>query len=87
MEMDMEGFGDLLQQAEQLTADMDNGGELPRVTRNLHQIMEIGDRLWSKTAQVSQDSTDVKAYVVFLEGEVHSILSRSQNEVHMNTHG
>lgn len=59
--MEVEGFGDLLQQAEQLTADMDSGTDLPHVERNLHQILEAGQRLLTKTAPVSQDASDVKA--------------------------
>ncbi|XP_070536264.1 nuclear pore complex protein Nup93-like [Ptychodera flava] len=59
------GFGDLLHQAEQLTADMDSGGDLPRVDRNLHQIMEAGQRLWTKTAQARvQEAADVKASIL-----------------------
>ncbi|CAH1780372.1 unnamed protein product [Owenia fusiformis] len=63
MEVDP-GFGDLLQQAQQLTSDMDSGGDLPRVQRNLHQIAETGERLWSRTAQIGQDSTDVRASIL-----------------------
>ena len=54
-------FGDLLQQAEQLTADMDSGWELPRVVRNLHQLAEAGQRLWSQTTGVSGADVQVKA--------------------------
>ncbi|XP_055955710.1 nuclear pore complex protein Nup93 [Patella vulgata] len=64
MDMDLEGFGDLLQKAEQLTAEMDSGSDLPHVERNLQQILEAGNRLLSKTAPVSQDSTDVKASIL-----------------------
>ena len=60
--MDTDGFGDLLRDAEQLTANVDSGAELPRVERNLHQIMESSQRLWTKTAQVgAPDAADVKA--------------------------
>ncbi|XP_065064334.1 nuclear pore complex protein Nup93-like [Rhopilema esculentum] len=54
-------FGDLLQRAEQLTADMDTGGDLPRVERNLPQLAEAGQRLWSKTASSLSEGSDVKA--------------------------
>ncbi|ESO86520.1 hypothetical protein LOTGIDRAFT_179365 [Lottia gigantea] len=64
MDMDLEGFGDLLQKAEQLTAEMDSGTDLPHVDRNLQQILEAGSRLLSKTAPVSQDATDVKASIL-----------------------
>ena len=59
--MDVDGFGDLLQQAQQLTADMDSGIELPRVDRNLRQISEIAGRMASKAPLVAQESTSVKA--------------------------
>ena len=65
MDVDMAGFGDLVQQAEQLTADMDSGGDLPRVERNLHQIMEAAARMATRAPQLGQDSTDVKAYVCY----------------------
>ena len=54
-------FGDLLQQAEQLTADMDSGWELPRVERNLHQLAEAGQRLWAQTTGAVGDNAAVKA--------------------------
>ncbi|OWF34740.1 Nuclear pore complex protein Nup93 [Mizuhopecten yessoensis] len=57
-------FGDLQQQAEQLTAEMESGTDLPRVSRNLTQILEAGQRLLSKVAPISQDSTDVKASIL-----------------------
>ncbi|KXJ26896.1 nuclear pore complex protein Nup93 [Exaiptasia diaphana] len=57
-------FGDLLQQAEQLTADMDTGGELPRIDLNLHQLAEAGTRLWSRTSGTVSDSADVKASIL-----------------------
>lgn len=53
-------FSDLLQQAEQLTADMDSGWELPRIERNLHQLAEAGQRLWSRT-RATGETADVKA--------------------------
>lgn len=61
MEMETEGFRDLLQQAEQLTADMDSGTDLPHVERNLAQILEAGQRLMSRTAPAAHDASDVKA--------------------------
>ncbi|XP_064611037.1 nuclear pore complex protein Nup93-like [Liolophura sinensis] len=64
MDLGTDGFGDLLHQAEQLTAEMDSGTDLPRVERNLQQILETGQRLWTRTAQISQDATDVKASIL-----------------------
>ena len=54
-------FADLLQQAEELTADIETGEELPRVRRNLQQISEAGQRLLDKTSGVLDETTDVKA--------------------------
>lgn len=65
MDVDGAGFSDLLQQAEQLTAEMDGDGELPRVERNLRQILDAGQQLWSRTTQsVSKDTSDVKASIL-----------------------
>ncbi|XP_042895519.1 nuclear pore complex protein Nup93 [Parasteatoda tepidariorum] len=65
MDSDMSGFTELLQQAEQLTADIDGEGELPRVERNLRQIVDAGQQLWSRTTQaVSKDSCDIKASIL-----------------------
>lgn len=57
-------FGDLLQQAEQLTADMDSGWELPRVERNLHQLAEAGQRLWAQTTGTVGDNAAVRASIL-----------------------
>ena len=59
--MDTGGFGDLLQQAQQLTADMDSGIDLPRVDRNLRQISEMAEKMASKAPTPGQESTNVKA--------------------------
>jgi len=59
--IDENDFSELQQQALQLTADMDTGADLPRVERNLTQILEAGQRLLAKVGPISQDNTDVKA--------------------------
>ncbi|XP_052062169.1 nuclear pore complex protein Nup93-like [Mytilus californianus] len=64
MDIESDNFSDLQQQAEQLTAEMESGTDLPRVTRNLAQILEAGERLLSKVAPISQDSSDVKASIL-----------------------
>ncbi|XP_052817034.1 nuclear pore complex protein Nup93-like [Mya arenaria] len=61
---DPSDFSDLQQQAMQLTADMDTGTDLPRVERNLNQILEAGQRLLAKVGPISQDNTDVKASIL-----------------------
>lgn len=57
----MDGFGDLVQQAQQLTADMDSGLELPKVERNLRQISEMASRMAAKGPVVGQDTASIKA--------------------------
>lgn len=65
MEEDSTGFGELLQQAQQLSADIDGYADLPRVQRNLKQILEEGQQLWARTTQLApKDSTDVKASIL-----------------------
>lgn len=59
------GFGDLLRDAEQLNVDVDTVSELPQVAQNLHQIMEMSQRLWTKTAQHgTSEVADVKASIL-----------------------
>ena len=55
------GLSALLQQAEQLTADIEASGELPHVHRNLYQIHEAGQRLLDKTSGAQEGKADVKA--------------------------
>ena len=77
----MTDFNDLLQSAEQLTSEFDrfhptvpehgSGSDLPRVERNLRQLMDVGSQLYSKTAVGAAGSggqaigsQDVKASVL-----------------------
>nr|XP_033796644.1 nuclear pore complex protein Nup93 isoform X3 [Geotrypetes seraphini] len=63
--MDTEGFGELLQQAEQLAAETEGISELPHVERNLQEIQQAGERLRSRTlTRTSQESADVRASVL-----------------------
>lgn len=54
-------FEDLLNRAEQLTADVDTGTELPRIQRNLPQLAEASQRLLSRTLGGVGETSDVKA--------------------------
>ena len=54
-------LADLLQEAEQLTADIATGSELPRVKRNLQQIADAGQRLLNRAGVPVDQNTDVKA--------------------------
>uniref|UniRef100_W5MME6 Nuclear pore complex protein Nup93 n=1 Tax=Lepisosteus oculatus TaxID=7918 RepID=W5MME6_LEPOC len=63
--MDAEGFGELLQQAEQLAAETEAISELPHVERNLQEIQQAGERLRSRTlTRASQETADVKASIL-----------------------
>uniref|UniRef100_A0A8C3KXT5 Nuclear pore complex protein Nup93 n=1 Tax=Chrysolophus pictus TaxID=9089 RepID=A0A8C3KXT5_CHRPC len=63
--MDTEGFGELLQQAEQLAAETEGISELPHMERNLQEIQQAGERLRSRTlTRTSQETADVKASVL-----------------------
>ncbi|XP_056137865.1 nuclear pore complex protein Nup93 isoform X2 [Lampris incognitus] len=63
--MDAEGFGELLQQAEQLAAETEAISELPHVEKNLQEIQQAGERLRSRTlTRTSQDAADVKASIL-----------------------
>ncbi|XP_016320834.1 nuclear pore complex protein Nup93 isoform X1 [Sinocyclocheilus anshuiensis] len=65
LDMDTEGFGELLQQAEQLAAETEAVSELPHVERNLQEIQQAGERLRSRTlTRTSQDTADVKASIL-----------------------
>uniref|UniRef100_A0A3P9ISS5 Nuclear pore complex protein Nup93 n=2 Tax=Oryzias latipes TaxID=8090 RepID=A0A3P9ISS5_ORYLA len=63
--MDGEGFGELLQQAEQLAAETEAVSELPHVERNLQEIQQAGERLRSRTlTRTPHDAADVKASIL-----------------------
>ena len=62
MDTEEVGFGDILQQAEQLNSEIDSSSELPRVHRNLRQVHEAGQQLLSRVVQdVSQVNAETKA--------------------------
>ena len=58
MEFD-NGLDALLQKSEELTVDLHGGADLPRVKRNLGQVLDAGKRLWAKTAAHGTDSHQV----------------------------
>lgn len=56
-------FSKLLQDAEQLTAEIDSSTDLPRVQRNLRQITEAGQLLLSGSIKdESLANAETKAY-------------------------
>ena len=63
--MEDEELSSLVQAAEQLSSQLDDGslGELPRVERNLRQIMEASNQLWIRASQTSGQET--QGYISF----------------------
>ncbi|XP_071448699.1 nuclear pore complex protein Nup93-like [Hetaerina americana] len=55
-------FQDLLHAAEQLSSDAMGGGQLPRVERNLRQVLEASQELWSRVTQTG--GQDTQAHVL-----------------------
>uniref|UniRef100_H2ZQU5 Nuclear pore protein n=1 Tax=Ciona savignyi TaxID=51511 RepID=H2ZQU5_CIOSA len=53
-------FDDILQQAEQLNTGLDGGADLPRVQRNIQQLLDAGQRLKLKTS-AAQDNAQINA--------------------------
>lgn len=54
------GFNDILQQAEKLTAEIDATNELPRVQRNLRQVLEAGQQLLNRASQGITKTSDAE---------------------------
>lgn len=58
-----EGFSKLLQQAEQLTTEIEGNEELPRVERSLGQVLEASQELYSRVIQ--SGANDIQAHLLF----------------------
>ncbi|XP_072937002.1 nuclear pore complex protein Nup93-like [Epargyreus clarus] len=56
-------FSKLLQQAEQLTTEIEGNEDLPRVDRSLGQVLEASHELYSRVIQ--SGSNDVQAHLLF----------------------
>lgn len=54
-------FNELLRSAEQLSAAVESNGELPQVERNLRQILEASNELWSRITQTGTQDNQVQA--------------------------
>lgn len=59
------GFSDLLRSAEQISAAVEKNEELPQVERNLRQILEASNELWSRVTQTNTQDNETQAYVHF----------------------
>ncbi|CAH0405001.1 unnamed protein product [Chilo suppressalis] len=58
-----EDFSKLLQQAEQLTTEIEGNEELPRVERSLGQVLEASQELYSRFIQ--SGANDIQAHLLF----------------------
>ncbi|KAG6450374.1 hypothetical protein O3G_MSEX006577 [Manduca sexta] len=58
-----EDFSKLLQQAEQLTTEIEGNEELPRVERSLGQVLEASQELYSRVIQ--SGTNDIQAHLLF----------------------
>lgn len=55
------GFSELLRSAEQLSAAVEGNEDLPQVERNLRQILEASNELWSRVTQTSTQDNEAQA--------------------------
>ncbi|XP_076242702.1 nuclear pore complex protein Nup93 [Calliopsis andreniformis] len=58
------GFSELLRSAEQLSAAVEGNEELPQVERNLRQILEASNELWSRVTQTGTQDNQVQAHLL-----------------------
>jgi hypothetical protein len=80
-------FSELLHAAEQLSAEVEGSGDLPKVERTLRQVLEASTELWSRVTQTG--AQDIQAYVppviatdsVLLKAErVHQLSALSEGQ-------
>lgn len=55
------GFSELLRSAEQLSAAVEGNEDLPQVERNLRQLLEASNELWSRVTQTSTQDNEAQA--------------------------
>ncbi|KZC06930.1 PREDICTED: nuclear pore complex protein Nup93-like [Dufourea novaeangliae] len=58
------GFSELLRSAEQLSAAVEGTEELPQVERNLRQILDASNELWSRVTQTGTQDNEVQAHLL-----------------------
>ncbi|PSN56288.1 Nuclear pore complex protein Nup93 [Blattella germanica] len=55
-------FNELLHAAEQLSAEVEGSGDLPKVERTLRQVLDASTELWSRVAQTG--AQDIQAHLL-----------------------
>jgi nuclear pore complex protein Nup93 len=64
-------FNELLHAAEQLSAEVEGSGDLPKVERTLRQVVEASTELWSRVTQAG--AQDIQAYVYHVSVQIEAI--------------
>ncbi|KAJ8687706.1 hypothetical protein QAD02_023500 [Eretmocerus hayati] len=57
-------LNELLRRAEQMAADVEGNGELPQVERNLRQILDGSNEIWSQMTQTGTQDNQVQAHLL-----------------------
>ncbi|KAL7302140.1 hypothetical protein TKK_0005363 [Trichogramma kaykai] len=57
-------LNELLRKAEQMAADVEGNGELPQVERNLRQILDGSNEIWSQMTQTGSQDNQVQAHLL-----------------------
>lgn len=55
------GFSELLRSAEQISAAAEGNDDMPHVDRNLQQILEASNELWSRVTQTTTQDNEAQA--------------------------
>jgi hypothetical protein len=59
-------FSELLHAAEQLSAEVEGSGDLPKVERTLRQVLEASTELWSRVTQAGAQDTQACVFPVMV---------------------
>jgi len=66
-------FSELLHAAEQLSAEVEGSGDLPKVERTLRQVLEASTELWSRVTQAGAQDTQAYVFPVMVTASVHGV--------------
>jgi len=66
-------FSELLHAAEQLSAEVEGSGDLPKVERTLRQVLEASTELWSRVTQAGAQDTQAYVFPVMVPSGVRGV--------------
>lgn len=66
-------FSELLHAAEQLSAEVEGSGDLPKVERTLRQVLEASTELWSRVTQAGAQDTQAYVFPVMVTASVNGV--------------